>query len=387
LVISWHRQSGPTTSTTDGWGLMVGATLLDVHGSAILNVDTDGDGPQVWISVDGLHWGAAAVQDLRKTTPSNDLLTLRSIAVGGPGLVAVGEFDDTLDDTSTSVVWASTDGRSWNVVDDPAIAQGLGLQWVGSVGGTLIAFGAVSNGGVNAAQDWTSSDGLHWQVGRSASAAQVADGLIDLESANGALTAFVGPPTDTNDNFVNGKSIEVWRATDVGTWQQVGTLPGSTSPEVHVAQGPLGWIATGFGAKNASVTWLSPDGATWAAVAEPTPVGSEGGLVVDSSGFIATGFRNTSQGCVAEEKDNIGETWTSSDGRLWRQMPEDPQFKGAAIQTMLIRDRTLIGIGLDWNPKASGSVVWTAPLPATSIAAGPTPVPSQKSVPVVGCGD
>ncbi len=366
---------------------MVGATLLDVHGSAILNVDTDGDGPQVWISVDGLHWGAAAVQDLRKTTPSNDLLTLRSIAVGGPGLVAVGEFDDTLDDTSTSVVWASTDGRSWNVVDDPAIAQGLGLQWVGSVGGTLIAFGAVSNGGVNAAQDWTSSDGLHWQVGRSASAAQVADGLIDLESANGALTAFVGPPTDTNDNFVNGKSIEVWRATDVGTWQQVGTLPGSTSPEVHVAQGPLGWIATGFGAKNASVTWLSPDGATWAAVAEPTPVGSEGGLVVDSSGFIATGFRNTSQGCVAEEKDNIGETWTSSDGRLWRQMPEDPQFKGAAIQTMLIRDRTLIGIGLDWNPKASGSVVWTAPLPATSIAAGPTPVPSQKSVPVVGCGD
>jgi hypothetical protein len=385
LVIKWQRQTGPTTSTSDGWSLMADATVLDDHGSAILNVDTDGAGPQVWISADGRHWGAATVPDPVKGMSLNDSLSLRSIAIGGPGLLAVGEFDDTLDDTSTSVLWASVDGRSWDVVQDLTIAQGIGLQWVGSVGGNLIAFGAISNGGVNAAQDWTSTDGLHWQVGSSASAAQVADGLIDLESVNGALTAFVGPPTDTNDHFLNGKSIEVWRATDVGNWQQVGTLPGSTSPEVHVAQGPLGWIATGFGAKDASVTWLSADGATWRAAGE-APDGAEGGLVVDASGFIATGFRNTSQGCVAVDKDNIGETWTSADGRLWRQMPEDPQFKGAAIQAMLIRDGTLIGIGLDWNAKATGSVVWTAPLPTASTAAGPTPVPSQKPV-SVGCGD
>jgi hypothetical protein len=386
LVIKWRRQTGPTTSTTDGWNLMVGATVLDLHGTTILNVDTQGDGPQVWISADGLHWGAAAVPDLRKTTPSDDALSLRSIAVGGPGLVAVGEFDDTLDNTSTSVVWTSVDGRSWNLGADPSMTQGVGLQWVGSAGGTLIAFGAEMDGGVYKPEDWTSTDGLHWQVGSSASAAQVANGLIDLESADGALTAFVGPPTDTNGNFLNGKSIAVWRATGVGDWQQVGSLPGSTSPEVDVAHGPLGWIATSNGATT-SLTWLSADGATWQAAGEPPPVGPEGGLVVDSSGFIGVGFRNTSLGCVSEDKDNIGETWTSSDGRLWRQMPEEPQFKGATIQTVFVRDRTLIGLGLDSSVKPAPSVVWTAQLPAASTAAGPTPVPSEKPVSGGGCGD
>jgi hypothetical protein len=386
LTITWHRQSGPTTSTADGWNLMVGASVLDLHGTAILNVDTQGDGPQVWISADGLHWGAAAVPDNRKT-PRDEALSLTSMATGGPGLVAVGELDDTLDDTSTSVVWTSVDGRAWNLVDDPSMAQGVGLQWVGSAGGSLIAFGAEMDDGVYKPQDWTSTDGLHWQVGSSASAAQVADGLIDLVSTDGVLTAFVGPATDTNDNFVGGKNIEVWRASDVGNWLQVGTLPGSTSPEVDVAHGPLGWIATGDGAKEKSVTWLSPDGVTWQAAGAPPPVGPQGGLVVDSAGFIAVGFRNTSQSCVALDKDNIGETWTSSDGRLWRQMPEAPQFKGAAIQMAFVRDRTLIGLGLDWNVKPAPSVVWTAQLPAASTAAGPTPIPSEKPVSSGGCGD
>jgi hypothetical protein len=385
LVVKWQRQTGPTTSTADGWDLMVDATVLDDHGTAILNVDTDGAEPQVWISGDGLHWGAASVPDPVKGMTRDDLLSLQSIAVGGPGLVAVGEFDDTLADTSNSVVWTSVDGRSWTVDNDLTIAQGLGLQWVGSAGGSLIAFGAVTNGAANAAADWTSPDGLHWQVGSSATAAQVADGLIDLESVDNTLTAFVGPPTDTNGDFLDGKSIEVWRATDVGDWQQVGTLPGSTSPVVHVAHGPLGWIATGIGPNGASAAWLSSDGATWQAAGEPPDVG-RGGLVVDSAGFIAAGFRNTSQGCVAVDKDNIGETWASSDGRRWRQMPSDPLFKGAAIEALLIRDRTLIGLGLDWNAKPSVSVVWTAQLPTSSTAAGPTPVPSQKNRPV-GCGD
>jgi len=307
------------------------------------------------------------------------------MAVGGPGLVAVGELD-AQDSTSTSVVWTSVDGRAWNLVDDPSMAQGAGLQWVGSAGGSLIAFGAEMDGGVYRSQDWTSTDGLHWQAGSSASAAQVADGLIDLESADGALTAFVGPATDTNDNFIGGKNIEVWRATDVGDWQQVGTLAGSTSPDLDVAQGPLGWIATGNGAKTA-ITWLSPDGVTWQAAGEPPTVGPESGLVVDSAGFIAVGFRNTSLGCVSEAKDNIGDTWTSSDGRLWRQMPEEAQFKGAAIQAAFVRNRTLIGLGLDWNVKPAPAVVWTAQLPAASTAAGPTPVPSEKPVSGGGCGD
>lgn len=387
LVIKWHRQTGPTTSTADGWDLMVHARVLDAHGTAILNVDTQGSGPQVWISADGLHWGAAAVPDLRTTAPSDDDLSLRSIAVGGPGLVAVGEFDDTLDDTSTSVVWTSVDGRAWNLLNDPSLARGIGLQWVGSAGGSLIAFGAEMDGGAYKPQDWTSTDGLHWQVGSSTSAAQVADGLIDLESVDGVLTAFVGPATDTNDNFIDGKNIEVWRATDVGSWQQVATLPASTSPVLDVAHGPLGWIATGNGATT-SLTWLSADGETWRAAGGPPPVGPEGGLVVDSAGFIAVGFRNTSLGCVSEDKDNIGETWTSSDGQLWRQMPEEAQFKGASILTGFVRDRTLIGLGLDWNVKPAPGVVWTAPLAAASSAAGPTPTPAPSKQPgTVGCGD
>ena len=168
----------------------------------------------------------------------------------------------------------------------------------------------------------------------------------------------------------------------------MGTLPGSTSPVLDVAHGPLGWIATGNGAKDASLTWLSADGETWQAAGEPPPVGPEGGLVVDSAGFIAVGFRNTSLGCVSEDKDNIGETWTSSDGRLWRQMPEETQFKGASIQAAFVRGRTLIGLGLDSSVKPATSVVWTAPLAAASSAAGPTPTPASSKQPgTIGCGD
>jgi hypothetical protein len=138
--------------------------------------DTSGGSPDaaVWTSVDGFAW--SRVPHNESTFGGDHDETMSSVAVGGPGLVAVGadsfldvdrgqltNYDDTI---SVAAVWTSIDGLTWQrVPHDEAILGGEGNQWMDSV--TSTAVGLVAVGGdwsreVHHAAVWMSVDGITW---------------------------------------------------------------------------------------------------------------------------------------------------------------------------------------------------------------------------------
>ena len=86
---------------------------------------------------------------------------MSSVTAGGPGLVAVGRDEDRW----AAAVWTSSDGLLWErVAHDEAVFGSDREQEMGSVavgGPGLVAVG--SDFGREAAAVWTSSDGLLWE--------------------------------------------------------------------------------------------------------------------------------------------------------------------------------------------------------------------------------
>ena len=89
---------------------------------------------------------------------------MRGLAVGGPGLVAVG-WSGSWDD-AVAAVWTSPDGVTWSrVPDDGRASDGAwnGQMWAVTAGGSgLVAVGYDGLDGDFDAAFWTSSDGVTW---------------------------------------------------------------------------------------------------------------------------------------------------------------------------------------------------------------------------------
>ncbi|HEX5148203.1 MAG TPA: hypothetical protein VFW02_03905, partial [Candidatus Limnocylindrales bacterium] len=124
------------------------------------------EGNDVWASEDGYRW-----QRLTDRARDQDLRAGRvlAVAVGGPGLIAVG---------SDNKAWYSEDGSDWTQAEVPAPptasfeAQGLpapivSMQGVAVSGETYLAWGTArssrdSNDGMQETVLWTSGDGKSW---------------------------------------------------------------------------------------------------------------------------------------------------------------------------------------------------------------------------------
>ena len=111
-----------------------------------------GQHPAVWTSVDGLTWTRVPHDEDAFDGSTSIMLGVTS---GGPGLVAVGRSMGG----GQALVWTSVDGFSWSRVthDNPAEMRGnMGDVAVGGPG--LVAVGARDG------QVWTSPDGLTWSL-------------------------------------------------------------------------------------------------------------------------------------------------------------------------------------------------------------------------------
>jgi hypothetical protein len=128
----------------------------------------------VWLSPDGLTWTRVPDQD---ALGGPKFQAMNAVTVGGPGLVAVGEYNETLYDPQAAV-WLSEDGVNWSRVDPSAIegggtgrpveagqASGPGaiMYDVAAGGPGLIAVGTVWPYGESRAAVWVSSDGSTWE--------------------------------------------------------------------------------------------------------------------------------------------------------------------------------------------------------------------------------
>lgn len=366
LIVAWARAAGDP-----GFGAVGEMRASATLGGRFVVVGYRA----IWFSDDGLHWKRADVED--GETGNN----IHDVTVGGPGFVAVG------DDNTSAIVWTSTDGKCWDRVVDPEFSPGR-MWHVGATDVGLVAFGDSFDGGRPRGAIWTSNDGRNWERPTSSTDLEVSKGVRELVGAGGALTAFVRDLFSADAT----RPIEVWRTRGSAAWAKVGELPGSQGADLRqAAQGPRGWVATGVKGTmvEEGVAWTSADGITWElAPSAPGPVSA---LLADQAGFLAVGARSTATGCISVGFEFVGQTWTSSDGRVWREMVPKDEWVSEGISQLLRRDQTVFGVGVSWEGSATEAfrtkgVVWTATLPARSVDTRPSPAPTPRVTPAPGCG-
>jgi hypothetical protein len=152
----------------------------------------------VWMSPDGINWSVFPV------FPSD--LDIDAVAAGGPGLVAVGDYESDppgclphFSGPCYARVWTSVDGITWTPVPHNSAVFGgskdpQGMHAVATVGSDLVAVGS---------SVWTSPDGITWKRVFHDPAVIAADwGMKSVAVADRGLIA-VG----------DGDDAAIWRAT------------------------------------------------------------------------------------------------------------------------------------------------------------------------------
>ncbi len=159
----------------------------------------------VWTSPDGLAWTRVAHDEEVLGGPGNQ--GMAAVAVGGPGLVAVGGDEPHPERRmggQRAAVWTSPDGLTWTrVPHDRAVFGGgdgreMSMAAVTAVGPTLVAVGEVSGEGSSHPVAWSSTDGGTWSLmdlGALSADEEVA-GLEAVTSGGPGLVAVGGADSD-----------------------------------------------------------------------------------------------------------------------------------------------------------------------------------------------
>jgi hypothetical protein len=233
---------------------------------------------------------------------------------------------------------------------------------------------------------WRSANGTEWRRVSDPSARPVAAGVTRLLSLEDRVVAFVTPR--------NARAVEVWQTTSDTAWKKiawarVAELPSSRDVRIGlVARGARGWVATGQTEQGVAV-WTSSNGTRWQRTTDTSAFkdASVSYVIALDAGFVAVGFSGEEPGTTCGTGEPlVGHTWTSTDGRTWREMPHEKQFDNAMLLALYARNDTLFTVGGYWNSgNSDGPAVWTAKLPAT--AANASRAASYRApAPPGGCG-
>jgi hypothetical protein len=180
---------------------------------------------------------------------------MRSVVVGGPGLVAVGiEHSGSYTDPT---YWNTTDVSSWRRVQDRRLG-GPGEQNLATVvsgGPGLVAGGRAGTGSDVDAGVWTSADGVTWTPAPRASLGGAGVQEIRLIVQAGRLLVAVGM-----DQSTGSADAAVWTSTDGTAWDRVQSAAfGGDGVQTM-------WGAATIGGRLVTVGWSGPDGGFDAAV-------------------------------------------------------------------------------------------------------------------------
>ena len=253
----------------------------------------------VWTSPDGIVW--TRVPHDEEVFGGAGFQEILSVTIGGPGLVAVG-LDESGGDRDAAV-WTSPNGVVWTrVPHDEVLLGGTGHQNMFSVavaGPGLVAVGVDGSGGDRDAAVWTSSDGVTWN--RVQDDGTVLGGAGDQEM----MSVTVGGPglvAVGSDGSGNDFDAAVWTSSDGVVWTRVSHDeavfggPGIQAM-VTVTEGGPGLVAVGVdgpGGEDAAI-WTSSDGFAWTRVPHDEAVfGGPGnqmmlGVTVGESGLVVVG--------------------------------------------------------------------------------------------------
>ncbi|MDX1469323.1 MAG: hypothetical protein R3258_08270, partial [Acidimicrobiia bacterium] len=294
---------------------------------------------------------------------------ISSVAVGGPGLVAVGW--DT--ETRAAAVWTSTDGLAWSrVPHDEAIFGGNGSQWMFDVtagGPGFVAVGASARLLSRTAVVWTSTDGISWTRVSDDQAFAGEEDYAEMRAVTTDGSTFVA----VGMVGVQSPDAAVWTSPDGVAWTRVsdanGDLGGTLRQEMDaVTAGGPGFVAVGRefdidSFEEDAAVWTSIDGAAWTRVVSDA-LSSEGdqrmyGVTAGGPGLVAVGL----DWWVEIPPDAA--VWVSPDGANWERVPHSEVFAGPSYQQMMAvtaGDHGVVAVGLSVHVPGEGSeaTVWVS---------------------------
>jgi hypothetical protein len=294
VLAPWDSLGWGIISVDDPQLLADGVALIvhpRFHGYLLGYPDSQFD--DVWISGDGTTWEQVTLPEM--LSEQGELIAkVSDIAVGGPGLVAVGygvpepecetfPIPGALEPGAEApmegcipqgsqfgVVWTSEDGRTWTRLPTDPVFDGARIHGVASDGDSLLAVGFHHESGTRGSGDmvghsvvWTSADGITWT-------------------------------RLSHNQELLGDSVMY-----------------------DLIHGPAGYLAVGWALPRndpeTSIYWLSANGRDWARVQLPGELQETlpAALLIDDSGYYVS----------VMYRDGEGPDWASSDGITWIQVP------------------------------------------------------------------
>jgi hypothetical protein len=358
---------------TAGEGFVVGWGRVEAPGRNQFN-----DMGAVFISTDGLHWRAVALDDGVAATDTSEP---NAVAIGPLGMLA---FGGVCCGTEERALWRSIDGLHWTRVP---LRPGFDQQ-TGSVQRAIgLKAGWVAVGGQgDRAAIWTSSDGSDWKV-----LVGLGKGIVsDVAATPGGVIA-VG----TVDDVAGTHDGAIWVSKGGVQWTRVAaidpTLIGRDETELSRvvpfagglfvvgnfgthqerdkceqligiasvgAEPPDTALSCGWGREH---HWLSADGSSWVRLLPLDPLPGQ----PPNPGQHPIEFRLLSAGgpgLVLLGEDSVppegdARIWVSADGNRWQ--PLDAPFPGTGNPQagMVVVGRQTVAVG---DPIGGGQGVWVA---------------------------
>jgi hypothetical protein len=306
------------------------------------------------------------------------------MAAVGNGFVAVGDRGDAAREQGDpfGLVLRSEDGVTWDVVDDPAFADGQ-LMAVSVGGPGLVAGGGQVGQTAEMAPFWVSPPGTlprtepttppttsttvltapvtttgewtRWPVDPDIFGTGA---VLDVVAGGPGLIA-VGAASASCGDGLDPCSGAVWLSEDGIIWDRLDDASGvfeDASSIRAVTAGQGGLVAVGDGASGDPLVWFSPDGMQWSRSVLPNGK-RVFDVVATDTGYVAVGSAERIQGeyILAD-----GAVWTSPDGITWNQIAEDPAtFADAWLTAITETDQGLVVVGV--LAPDTGFGVWTSP--------------------------
>ena len=317
-------------------------------------VDVGSADAAVWVSSDGVEWTRVGADSVFRESAAQSML---AVIVGGPGFVAVGTAE--INHQDQPAVWLSQDGYSWDPVDDTSGAfdtHSFAQIWDVAVGGPgLVAVGYSGAPGMFDAAAWVSPDGTVWtRVTDDSFEGDHDEFMTAIATLDDGRLVVVG-----NDG--TNRMPSVWTSSDGVSWQQIdefGTVDEGSGMAAVAVRGD-GLVAVGRDESGDDVdaaVWVSPDGNVWDRV-ESAAFGGPGDQVMSGvaeidGAIIAVGYERLT------DRDAV--VWRSSDGLTWTRSPEG-SLAASGFQEMLslaAADDQLVAVGYSGEIGEWAAAVW-----------------------------
>ncbi len=275
--IRWTA-AGPAFPQTPAAGTDVSVTV-SLYGwsrgyvgfrAAIDHVAPGGDTVVSTSSADGLHWTAGRPMNLGGLEPEVDV---DQVVEGPSGLLALGRQVRTQvcarEPATIHVLWTSTDGLTWSLVQPSADFAPANVYWVGGGSTGFIASGTLKDGKTQAV--WLSKDGLTWTQAPLAS--NVA-GKSTVNAASRFANGYIISGVTGLQCSEKPATPSVWWSADATIWTQSPLPSAATSSLASTSLIKISDHAlVAVGCENGFVSqqvWLTNDGRTWKLVAAPS---------------------------------------------------------------------------------------------------------------------